>query len=107
VEELTPTIRKQLELPADVRGVVVGNIDPGSPAAQQLEPGDVILSINREPLNTVANFNNVPNQERSVCNSQCGDDNEDEKRESPGLHLSLPENGRNRTKRATPKGCGP
>jgi serine protease Do len=56
VQELTPGVRKQLELPADVHGVVVGNIDPGSPAAQQLQPGDVIISVNRVPVNSVADF---------------------------------------------------
>jgi serine protease Do len=62
VQELTPGVRKQLELPADVRGVVVGNIDPGSPAAQQLEPGDVILSVNRVPVNSVADFDKMAAQ---------------------------------------------
>ena len=56
VQQLTPGVRKQLELQADVHGVVVGNIDPGSPAAQQLQPGDVIISVNRVPVNSVADF---------------------------------------------------
>jgi Do/DeqQ family serine protease len=59
VQELTPGVRKQLELPADVHGVVVGNVDPSSPAAQQLQPGDIILSVNRVPVNSVADFNKL------------------------------------------------
>jgi len=52
-------VRKQLELPLDVHGVVVASVDAGSPAAQQLEPGDVILSVNRVPVNSVADFNKL------------------------------------------------
>jgi serine protease Do len=59
VQELTPGVRKQLELPADAHGVVVGNIDPGSPAAQQLQEGDVIVSVNRVPVNSVADFDKL------------------------------------------------
>jgi len=59
VQNITPVIRKQLELPPDVHGVVVSNVDPGSPAAQYLEPGDVILSINQQPVNSVSEFNKL------------------------------------------------
>jgi len=59
VQNITPVIRKQLDLPPDVHGVVVSNVDPGSPAAQYLEPGDVILSINQQPVNSVSEFNKL------------------------------------------------
>lgn len=45
--------------PPDVHGVVVSGIDPGSPAAQYLSPGDIILSVNRQPVNSVADFNRL------------------------------------------------
>jgi len=48
-----------LELAPDVHGVVVSNIDPSSPAAQYLEPGDVILSVNQQPVNSVAEFHKL------------------------------------------------
>ena len=48
VQSLTPALRDQLGLPADVRGVVVTEVDPNSPAAQNLQQGDVIESINRQ-----------------------------------------------------------
>jgi serine protease Do len=58
VQNLTPSIREQLGLPPNVRGVVINNLDPNSPAAQAgLQPGDVIQSINRQPVDSVAAFN--------------------------------------------------
>jgi serine protease Do len=57
VQNLTPDIRDQLSLPANVRGVVVTEVDPNSPAAQPLQQGDVIEGINRHPVNSVADFN--------------------------------------------------
>jgi len=59
VQNITPAIRKQLELAPDVHGVVVSGVDPSSPAAQYLEPGDVILSVNQQPVNSVAEFNKL------------------------------------------------
>jgi serine protease Do len=59
VQNLTPAIRKQLEVPLDVRGVVVAEVDPSSPAARYLEPGDLILSVNHHPVSSVAEFNNL------------------------------------------------
>jgi len=58
VQNLTPDLRDRLGLASDVRGVVITEIDPDSPAAQaQLQPGDVIESINRHSINSVADFN--------------------------------------------------
>jgi len=57
VQNLTPELRDRLGLSPDVRGVVIAEIDPDSPAAQaQLQPGDVIASINRHAINTLADF---------------------------------------------------
>jgi serine protease Do len=57
VQNLTPDIRDQLGLPNNVRGVVVTQVDPSSPAAQALAEGDVIEGINRHPVNSIADFN--------------------------------------------------
>jgi serine protease Do len=46
VENLTPTICKQRGISAEVSGVIVDEVDPNSSAAQYVEPGDVILSVN-------------------------------------------------------------
>ena len=59
VQNLTPSLRQQLELPSDVHGVVVTNVDPNSPAAQKLEEGDVILSVNHKDVNSVNDFNKL------------------------------------------------
>ena len=57
VQNLTPDLRDQLGLTPDVRGVVIIELDPDSPAAHaRLQPGDVIEEINRHPVNSVADF---------------------------------------------------
>ncbi len=63
VQNLTPSIRDQLGLPSNVRGVVISDLDPNSPAAMAgLQPGDVIMSINRHPVESVAEFNRLTSQ---------------------------------------------
>ena len=60
VQPLTPDVRQQFGLPEDVHGVVITQVDPNSPAGQaQLQPGMVIESINRHPVNSVADFNRL------------------------------------------------
>ena len=59
VQNLTPDVRDQLGLPPNVRGVVVTEVDPNSPAGQTLQPGDVIEGINRHPVNSVADFDRL------------------------------------------------
>lgn len=60
VQNLTPELREQLGVPAETRGVVISDVDPNSPAAQTgLQQGDVVESINREPVTNVAAFNRL------------------------------------------------
>ena len=60
VQNLTPELRDRLGLSPDVRGVVITEIDPDSPAAQAgIQPGDVIEQINRHSVNSVADFNRL------------------------------------------------
>jgi len=60
VQNLTPDIRSQLNLPVSEHGVVITGVDPNSPAGQSgLGQGDVIESINRQPVNSVADFNRL------------------------------------------------
>jgi serine protease Do len=47
--DLTPDVRQQIDAPASVRGAVIQNVRPGSPADNAgLQQGDVIVSVNRK-----------------------------------------------------------
>ena len=65
LQNLSTDMRDQLQLPGDVKGVVVTNVQPGSPADNAgISRGDVILEVNRRPVQTVDDvkreLNNVP-----------------------------------------------
>jgi serine protease Do len=63
VQNLTPDLRQQLGVPSDTQGVVISNLAPMSPAAQAgLHQGDVIESINRQPVHSVADFERLAAQ---------------------------------------------
>ncbi len=52
---LTPDVRSQIQLPEDVHGAVIQNVQSGSPADNAgLQSGDVIVSINRKPANSAS-----------------------------------------------------
>jgi serine protease Do len=60
VQALTSDLRQQLQLPEGTQGVVITDVDPNSAAAAAgLEQGDIIAQVNRQPVNTVAQFNNA------------------------------------------------
>jgi serine protease Do len=62
VQALTPDIRQQLQLPESTHGVVITDVDPDSAAAGAgLSQGDIILQVNRKPVNTIAEFNAAVN----------------------------------------------
>ncbi|SNT06872.1 serine protease Do [Sphingomonas laterariae] len=51
LQALTPDVARQLGVPATTRGVVVSQVDPNSDAAQEgIQRGDIILSINQQPV---------------------------------------------------------
>ena len=51
LNDVTPDLRQQLNLPADVHGAVVEKVVPGSSAEDAgLQSGDVIVSVNRKPV---------------------------------------------------------
>jgi serine protease Do len=73
VGELTPEMARQLDLPANVQGVLVAGVDPDSGVAE-LQKGDVIEQINQQPVTSVAAYNKIaaaldPSQPQvlSVC----------------------------------------
>ncbi|MGP8252292.1 MAG: trypsin-like peptidase domain-containing protein [Terracidiphilus sp.] len=51
LNELTPDVRQQYNIPDRVKGAAIGNVRPGSAADDAgLAPGDVILEVNRKPV---------------------------------------------------------
>ena len=64
VNDLTPDVRQQLNVPEQVKGAAVESVRPASPAEEAgLAPGDVILEVNRHP---VANADTFANQVHST-----------------------------------------
>ncbi|HEX4321411.1 MAG TPA: Do family serine endopeptidase [Acidobacteriaceae bacterium] len=59
VANLTPDVRQQLNIPAQVNGAAVESVKPGSPAEDAgISPGDVILEVNRHAVQNADNFAN-------------------------------------------------
>jgi serine protease Do len=57
VENLTPSIANQLNLPSETRGVVVDSVDPSSNAAAAgIQQGDVIQEVDHKPVNNVQEY---------------------------------------------------
>jgi serine protease Do len=53
LKDLDPELRRRLSVADDVQGAVIVQVTPGSRAAQaQLRPGDVLLSINQQPVSS-------------------------------------------------------
>jgi len=58
VQELTPQMAIQLDLPANVKGVLVTSVDADHGVAG-LQKGDVIEEINQQPITSVADYKKV------------------------------------------------
>jgi serine protease Do len=60
VDDLDQDTRQQINAPADVKGAVVANVRPGSPAEDAgLQPGDVVVEVNRKPITSAEQFANA------------------------------------------------
>ena len=52
---LTPDLARAANLPANVRGVIITAVDPNASAAEQgLQRGDLIMSVNNQPVSSPA-----------------------------------------------------
>jgi len=59
VADLTPDVRQQLNLPEQVHGAAIEKVKPASPADDAgLAPGDVILEVDRKPVQSADSFAN-------------------------------------------------
>ncbi|MFQ5678943.1 MAG: trypsin-like peptidase domain-containing protein [Gemmatimonadota bacterium] len=56
VETLTEDIRRQLDLPSDVKGVVIGNVSTHSPLYRQVGPGMIISDVNGQEVDSSAEY---------------------------------------------------
>lgn len=66
VDELTAALARQLGVPATTKGVVVTDVDTGSPADDAgFQQGDVIKTLAGQPTPTVDAFNDVAKQIKS------------------------------------------
>lgn len=60
VQNLTPALARELEVPQNEHGVVITSEDPSSAAAAAgLERGDVIEDIDRQPVDNVREYEQV------------------------------------------------
>jgi serine protease Do len=65
IGNLTAEARQQFNVPEQVHGVVVQNVRSGSPADDAgLQPGDVILEVNRKPAESASQFASAVHQDK-------------------------------------------
>ncbi len=54
LKPLSPEDAKQLQMPPDVKGLLVVNVDPNGAAAEEgMARGDVVMEVNRQPVETL------------------------------------------------------
>jgi len=65
VSDLTPEARRQVNAPDQIHGVVVESVRPASPADEAgIQPGDVIVEVNRKPAQSASQFASEMHQNR-------------------------------------------
>jgi serine protease Do len=65
VQGLTPELKKNLDIPKRITGVVVTDIDEGSPAGGILMQNDVIIEVNRKRINSMKDYESVVSKIKS------------------------------------------
>jgi serine protease Do len=65
VANLTADARRHLNAPDQLHGVLVQSVRPASPAEDAgIQPGDVILEVNRKPAESASQFSNEVHQQQ-------------------------------------------
>lgn len=59
VQDLTPEIKKELNLPQHVKGIIVTNVEAGTPVESVLTRGDVILQVNKKKIDSLKDYERV------------------------------------------------
>ena len=59
IQGLTPELKKQLDIPKRITGVVVSDIEDSSPAADRIMANDVIIEINRNKINSSKDYETI------------------------------------------------
>lgn len=62
VQDLTPELYRQLNIPLRIKGVVITDIKEWSPARGKLRRGDIIQEINRKKIENVREYERVVSQ---------------------------------------------
>jgi serine protease Do len=65
VQGLTPELKKNLDIPKRISGVVVTDIEDGSPAGGILMQNDVIIEVNRKRINSMKDYEAVVSKIKS------------------------------------------
>jgi serine protease Do len=56
VQNITPDVRKSLDIPQRVKGVIINDVDANSAAAGILTQGDIIIEVNRKKIGNIMEY---------------------------------------------------
>ncbi|MBF0473625.1 MAG: DegQ family serine endoprotease [Nitrospirae bacterium] len=59
VQTLTPIIKERMDIPSKVKGVIVVDIDPESPAGSVLKQNDIICEVNKTRISDIEEFKKI------------------------------------------------
>ncbi len=62
VQNLTPDIKKNLDIPKRISGVLVTDVEEDSPAEDVLMKNDVIIEIDKKPVNNIRDYERIVSQ---------------------------------------------
>jgi serine protease Do len=65
VQGITPDLKKNLDIPKRINGVIITDVEEGSPAAGVLMKNDVILEVNRKSITGMKEYETVVSQIKS------------------------------------------